>query len=248
MAHRSTARKVAALSVAAGVLGVATTAADGAVRTSTYLVDEIQQRSVVRAQSTGASGAFNYRATSFYRVRDGARQRLVVDHTSRGNFVGLTRPAGTGIQFVSLSWTPNGEGQQTHNCTVKKSGIARSERSVSFLIVPPSRSTSRRLQINVEGPDAVEQLSRAVRNERCRTPIAVPLRKGGLPAAGKRRPEYDSLTFPKNKLRKRHFGTARTVVLRGRKRTPIVVGNGVRIGSITVTTRVTLRLVGSTQT
>ncbi|MGI9538710.1 MAG: hypothetical protein ACR2N6_01005 [Miltoncostaeaceae bacterium] len=248
MTQRSTVRRVAALSVAAGVLGLSAAAADGAVRTSTYLVDEIQQRSVVRAQTSGASGTFDYRATSFYRLRDRSRRRLVVDHTSRANFVGLTRPAATGVQFVNLSWTPAGDGQQTQTCKVSKRSIPRAERSVSFLIVPAPRSTSRRLQIDVEGPDAIEQLSRAVRNARCRTPIAVPLKKAGFPPADKQRPEYDSLVLPKNKLRLQHRGSARRVVLQGRKRTPIVVGNRARIGTITVTTKVTLRLVGSTQT
>ena len=147
---------------------------------------------------------------------------------------------------MNLSWTPAGDPQQTWTCRVERGLIPRAERSVSLLIVPWQRSTSRRLQMNVEGPDAVEQLSRAVRSERCRTPIAVPFRKAGLPPAGKQRPDYDSLTFPRNKLRKRHLGSARKVVLQGRKRTPIVVGNRARIGSITVTTKVTLRLVGST--
>lgn len=247
--HRRTSRHLAVGAAALAALGAAAAGAQGAVTSSTYAVDQVRQTSRIVARSSGAAGTFDYRANASFTFRGRrARDRFVVDHTRRAFAVGLTRRAGSGLRFADLSWTPSGDGQQTRTCDVARELVPATERSFSLLIVPPSKSTSRRLQIDIQGPNALDELSKGVRTARCQTPIPTAKQPRGLPPAGKRRPDFDSLTFPRNKLVKRHVGAARKVVLTGKKRTPLVVGNGVRIGSITVTTTIRLRLVGSTGT
>jgi len=159
-----------------------------AVTASTYSVSEIRQTSLVRATSDTAAGSFDDRAfTSFRFTGRGTGNRFTVRHSTRAFPAGITRRAQRGERTGRMEFLSNQApaGTTPSTCAIGTRAIPARERTVSLLVVPPARNTTTRpkkLQINVRGPDALGEISEAVRTGRCRTPILSPrtkLARGG---------------------------------------------------------------------
>jgi hypothetical protein len=242
---------IATTAAALMALGAAAATAQGApVKTSTYSLTEIRQVSVLKAVvDNPTAGDFDYRVRTSFRFtgRAGAN-RFTVRHTGRATTTGITRRAQRGERTGSMEFLSNRspEGTEPFTCAFQGRTIPPRERSVSVLVVPPALNTTRRpkkLQINVQGPNAIEEISKAVRVGRCRTPILSAQRTLGR---GRQLPlDYYSFTVVPDKLQARFRGSRRNVVLRG-KRTSIVKAGTTPIGTITVTTTVRLKLLAST--
>ena len=211
---------------------------------------EIRQVSILKAiVDNPTAGDFDYRVRASFRLtgRPGAN-RFTVANTGRATTTGITRRAQRGERTGSMEFLSNRspEGTEPFTCGFRSRAIPPRERSVSLLVVPPARNTTRRpkkLQINVQVPNAIEEISKAVRVGRCRTPILSAERTLGR---GRQLPlESFSFTVAPDKLAQRFRGTRRNVVMRG-KRTSVVQAGRTPIGTITVTTTVRLKLLAST--
>ncbi len=237
---------VAAAAVAAGALATTAQAAS-----STYSVTEIRQTSSLSA--TTPSVTYQSRATFRFTAPVG-RHRFRVDFPARGGntdaFFG--RNAAASGQLIDIAaQTATQSGSVTHNgntCTFRGPVVTDpDEREMRvFMARTAPRGNPRFVYPTVEGPNALERIQDEIgfmdRN-RCnprRDIVAVrPAQPAGL--------ENElTIRINRNSLRRQFTGNRTKVVLKGTTTTPIALSD-TPIGSMTVTTRITLRLVASTR-
>jgi hypothetical protein len=242
-------RQALHLAVAAVAVGALAASAHAAVKSSTYSVTEITQRSSVSANTSTVA----YQATADWRFTAPVnRYRFRVDFPAKGGntdpFIG--RNAAASGQLISVfAHTATQSGSVTHNgntCAFRGPAVTdRDERELRVFIARTApRGNPRFVYPTVEGPNALERLRDEIgffdRN-RCnprRDLVAVrPATPAGI--------EHEvAFRTARNPLRKAFTGTRTKVVLRGTTTTPVAL-SGTVVGSMTVTTRITLRLVGS---
>lgn len=243
---RRLALQLAAAAIAAGALAAS---AQAAVRSSTYSVTEITQSSSVSATTPSVT----YQATADWRFAAPVnRYRFRVDFPAKGGntdpFIGRNASASgalTGLAAQSATQS----GSVTHNgntCAFRGPTVTDpAEREIRvFVARTAARGNPAVVYPTVEGPNALERLydeigffDRRLCNPR-RDVVAVrPATPPGI--------EHEvAFKTGRNALRKAFTGTRTKVVLRGTTTTPVALSDTV-IGSMTVTTRITLRLVAS---
>jgi len=236
----------AATAAAAGVLAAS---AQAAVTSSTYSLTEIRQTSSVSA----ASSSVTYQATASWRFAAPVnRYRFRVDFPAKGGntdpFFGRNAAAsGQLIDVFAQSATQSGS--VTHNgntCAFRGPTVTdQDEREIRvFIARTQSRGNPRFAYPTVEGPNALERLYDEIgfmdRNLCNPRRDVVPVRPATPPGL-----EHEvAFKVGRNSLRKAFTGTRTKVVLKGTTTTPVAL-SGTTIGSMTVTTTMTLRLVAS---
>jgi hypothetical protein len=237
---------VAAAAVAAGALATTAQAAS-----STYSVTEIRQTSSVSA--TTPSVAYQARATYRFAAPVG-RYRFRVDFPAKGGntdpFIG--RNAAASGQLIDVTaQTATQSGSVTHNgntCSFRGPVVTDpDDREMRvFLSRTAPRGNPKWVYPTVEGPNALERLQAEIgfvdRNLCNPRRDVIPARPANLPGI-----EAEvAFRVNRNSLRRQFAGTRTKVVLKGTTTTPVEL-SGTPIGSTTVTTRITLRLVASTR-
>ncbi|MGD9734701.1 MAG: hypothetical protein AB7V58_03690 [Solirubrobacterales bacterium] len=237
---------VAAAAVAAGALATTAQAAS-----STYSVTEIRQTSSVSA----ATPTVTYQSRATYRfAAPVGRYRFRVDFPARGGntdpFIGRNAAA-SGQLYDVYAQTATQSGSVTYNgvtCAFRGPAVTeRDDREMRVFLARTARNGNPKyVYPTVEGPNALERLSaeigffdaRQCNPRRDIIPVR-PAQPAGL--------EHEvAFRVNRNSLRRQFAGTRTKVVLKGTTTTPVALGS-TAIGSMTVTTRITLRLVGSTR-
>ncbi|HET6691920.1 MAG TPA: hypothetical protein VFG74_13770 [Miltoncostaeaceae bacterium] len=236
----------AAATAAAGVLA---TSAQAAVKSSTYSLTKVTQTSSVSATTPSVT----YQAKASWRFTAPVnRYRFRVDFPAKGGntdpFFGRNAAAsGQLIDVFAQSATQSGS--VTHNgntCAFRGPAVTdRDEREVRVFIARTQPGGNPRFAYpTVEGPNALERLYDEIgfmdRNQCNPRRDVVPVRPATPPGL------ESELAFKvnRNTLRKAFTGKRKTVVLKGTTKTPVAL-SGTTIGSMTVTTTLTLKLVGS---
>jgi hypothetical protein len=244
---RRTAAMIAAAAASAGVLAASAQAAT--VKSSTWSVTEITQSSSVSATTTTVT----YQATANWRFTAPVnRYRFRVDFPAKGGntdpFVG--RNASAAGQLTGLAaQTATQTGSVTHNgttCAFRGPAVTDpDEREIRVFIARTApRGNPKFVYPTVEGPNALERLQDEIgffdRNLCNPRRDLVPVR----PATPAGLEHEVAFRTGRNALRKAFAGTRTKLVLKGTTTTPVAL-SGTVVGSMTVTTRITLRLVGS---
>lgn len=234
---------------ATAAAGVFAASAQAAVTSSTYSVTEIRQTSSVSA----ATPSVTYQATASWRFAAPVnRYRFRVDFPARG---GNTEPffgrnaAASGQLIDVFAQSATQSGSVTHNgntCAFRGPTVTdRDEREIRvFIARTQPRGNPRSVYPTVEGPNALERLYDEIgfMDARLCNPRRdlVPVRPATPPGL-----EHEvAFKASRNSLRKEFKGTRTKVVLKGTAKTPVAL-SGTTIGSMTVTTTMTLRLVAS---
>jgi hypothetical protein len=242
-------RQTLHLAVAAAALGALAASAQAAVKSSTYSVTEIQQSSSVSATTPTVS----YQATANWRFAAPVnRYRFRVDFPAKGGntdpFIGRNAAAsGQLVDVTAQSATQSGS--VTHNgntCAFRGPAVTDpDERELRVFIARTApRGNPRYAYPTVEGPNALERLYDEIgffdRNLCNPRRDVIPVRPATPPGL------ESELAFRvnRNTLRREFTGTRTKVVLKGTTTTPVSL-SGTVIGSMSVTTKMTLRLVAS---
>jgi len=237
-------RTAVATAAALATVGAAASGAAGAVKQSTYTVTKITQTSSVTAALGSSSWSTQARFT--YTARPGSN-RLPFDFPTDMNFDAFTK-GGTNPDYGVLQGVFAQKASQA-GTVANSSGVcalpadvpqAERELTVRFY---RTGTRAKKVYVEVWGPNAIAR----IQDER----------DGGrmgclpwMPSLGTIAPrktlgdQYQvSFAVPRAKFRRSMKGR-KTLVVKGTKRTPLAA-NDAPAGELVVTTRVTLRLIGS---
>lgn len=230
------------------VLVAAAPAAGAAVESSTYTVTEISQTSSL----TAANGTVTYEARASFRFTSKpGRARVRFDfpatNSSLDPFVaGGTSPS-SGVLRGVFAQQSTQEGTVTHDgrvCQFRTVDVPQDEREVVVSFRRTAAGSPRLVYPVVKGPNALVRLDEEIgffdRNQCNVRRDLVPVR----PASPSGFETEVSFAAKRAKLRQAFTGKAKTVVLQGTTTSPVDVAPS-RVGTMTVTTRITLKLVAS---
>ncbi|MEZ5100717.1 MAG: hypothetical protein R3C15_13145 [Thermoleophilia bacterium] len=241
-------RRLLTLTLGLAALAALAPAAGAAVKSSTYALVAISQTSSVVA--TNGTATYQAKATFVYTAKPG-KARLRIDFPAKGGnadgfIAGGTNPRYGVLQGVFAQQATQ-SGTVTHedrSCQFRSGEVPKEERELNVTFRRTSAGNPRFVYPVVLGPNALERLYEEIgffdRNQCNVRRDLVPVR----PASPSGFETEVSFPVKRSKLRLAFAGKPRTIVLRGTTTTPIdVVPN--RAGELTVTTRITLRLVAS---
>lgn len=240
--------KLATIATTAATLaavGAVASSASAAVRQSTYSVTKIEQSSSVRA----SLGAYSWDVAAGFRytARRGSN-RVVFDYPTRKRFDAFTK-GGTNPRFGVLQGVRPQRASQSGQVTNSSetcglpSNVPISERELQVRFYRTSRR-AKTVYVEVGGPNALQRID----DERDDVRVECLQRMSNLVTVAPKRPRGDdysvSVAVPRAKFRKSIKARKKTLVIKGTRRTPLT-SNANPVGQLIVTTKVTLRLIGS---
>lgn len=239
---RPSARAVASTVVAAAVLAGAATA-QAAVRQSTYAVTKIEQTSSLDA----ALGSSTWSArSSFTYTAPVSANRVAFDYPTRLTFDAFTK-GGTNPRYGVLQGVYPQRRAQSGTVTYSQgtctfpADVPRDESELSVRFFRTGR-TARTVYVEVSGPDAIRRIDDDGARVECLR--YMPSLGTASPQIARGDAQEVSFAVPRNRFRKAFTGRRTKLVLSGTARSTITA-NGNRAGTMTVTTKVTMQLVGS---
>lgn len=241
----TTMRSVAATAAALAAIGAVASSASGAIRQSTYTVTKIEQSSTVTAAR--GSYSWNVKAAFRYTARRGSN-KIVFDYPTTDLFDGFTK-GGTNPRYGVLQGvraqraTQSGSVTNSSESCTFPGDVPKAERELTVRFYRTGRR-AKTDYVEVEGPNALTRID--AEHDDVRVDCLQQMSSLGTVAPKRTLGDsYDvSFPVPRAKFRKSIRSRKKTLVIRGTKRTGLT-SNGSPVGRLVVTTKVTMRLIGS---